>query len=89
LSFLAVSQDGVEWIDFEPLPEAEKQKGFSSWGEVLFEQLSQELDAFFSGEQSWLARPGEACVWCDVRHVCRPDALMETLLDEGESLEEE
>lgn len=83
LSFLAVHKDAVDWIEFAPLSDEYAAQGFTTWGDVLFAQIQRELDTFFAGEQAWPAQPGEACTWCDVKHVCRPNVEE---VEEGEEV---
>lgn len=72
LDFLGLHKEGVEWVRFPELPDEWREAGFQSWGEVLFSELTRELNRFFSGEEIWPASPGKACEWCSVRGVCRP-----------------
>jgi ATP-dependent helicase/nuclease subunit B len=75
LDFLGLHKDEVDWVSFPALAEEWQLRGFHSWGEVLLSELSQELDTFFSGKTVWQANPGDACEWCAVRGVCRPESL--------------
>lgn len=92
LDFLGLHKDEVDWVTFPPLTDEWRLHGFNSWGEMLLSELSQELDRFFSGKAMWQASPGQACEWCAVQGVCRPDSLpgfagestSEALSDEGD-----
>jgi ATP-dependent helicase/nuclease subunit B len=75
LDFLGLHKDEVDWVTFPPLADEWRQQGFNSWGEVLLGKLACELDTFFSGKTVWQASPGEACEWCAVRGVCRPESM--------------
>ena len=77
LDFLGLHKDEVDWVTFPPLSDEWRQHGFNSWGEVLLGELAHELDRFFSGTAVWQANPGDACEWCAVRGVCRPESLPE------------
>lgn len=77
LDFLGLHKDEVDWVTFPPLADEWQEQGFKSWGEVLLGELTHELDRFFSGTAVWQANPGDACEWCAVRGVCRPESLPE------------
>lgn len=78
LDFLGLHKDKVDWVSFPPLSDEHREQGFESWGEVLLSALSHELDTFFSGKALWQANPGDACEWCAVRGVCRPESRPES-----------
>jgi ATP-dependent helicase/nuclease subunit B len=73
LDFLGLHKDKVDWVSFPPLSNEFSEQGFKSWGEVLLSQLATELNSFFQGKAVWQANPGEACEYCAVRGVCRPE----------------
>jgi RecB family exonuclease len=73
LDFLGLHKDKVDWVSFPPLSDEYKEQGFNSWGEVLLSELSTELNSFFEGKAVWQANPGDACEYCSVRGVCRPE----------------
>jgi len=81
LDFLGLHKDKVDWVSFPPLDDEYREQGFQSWGEVLISELSSELDLFFEGRAVWQANPGDACEYCDVRGVCRPET--HPLFDDG------
>lgn len=68
LAFLAVHDNQVEWLEF-PSPEDASTQG---WGQALVDSLQIALDDFFDDGNTWPAKPGEACTYCDVRAACRP-----------------
>ena len=72
LDFLGLHKDEVDWVSFPPLSDEYCEQGFESWGEVLLAELSTELNSFFEGKAVWPANPGDACEYCAVRGVCRP-----------------
>jgi hypothetical protein len=78
LDFLGLHSDNVDWVTFPSMSDDWKALGFLSWGDVLVSQLSTDLDHFFSGQVEWNASPGEACRWCDVKGICRPNGDMVT-----------
>jgi ATP-dependent helicase/nuclease subunit B len=73
LDFLGLHKDKVDWVSFPPLSDEYREQGFESWGDVLLSELSQELNSFFEGREVWQANPGDACEYCAVRSVCRPE----------------
>ncbi|MEW6204765.1 MAG: PD-(D/E)XK nuclease family protein [Pseudomonadota bacterium] len=73
LDFLGLHKDKVDWVSFPPLSDEYREQGFQSWGEVLLSELSRELNSFFEGKAVWQANPGDACEYCAVRGVCRPE----------------
>ncbi len=73
LDFLGLHKDKVDWVSFPPLSDEYREQGFESWGDVLLSELSQELNSFFEGQAVWQANPGDACEYCAVRSVCRPE----------------
>lgn len=73
LDFLGLHKDKVDWVSFPPLSDEYREQGFKSWGEVLLNELSTELNSFFEGKAGWQANPGDACEYCAVRGVCRPE----------------
>jgi ATP-dependent helicase/nuclease subunit B len=75
LDFLGLHKDKVDWVSFPPLSDEYLEQGFVSWGEVLLDELSRELNVFFEGKAVWQANPGDACEYCAVRGVCRPETL--------------
>ncbi|HEX4856376.1 MAG TPA: PD-(D/E)XK nuclease family protein, partial [Limnobacter sp.] len=82
LDFLGLHKDNVDWVSFPPLADEWREAGFQSWGEVLFSELNRELTRFFSGDVMWPATPGQACEWCSVRGVCRPDFMPQAVEEE-------
>lgn len=74
LDFLGIHKNKVEWVGFPPLGDDWREQGFHCWGDVLFADLACKMDVFFSGMAVWQANPGDACTWCDVRGICRPDS---------------
>lgn len=90
LYFFGLHKDKVDWLEFPELPEEYSAQGYRSWGEVLMAELSTALDRFFETDEPWQANPGEACTWCPVHGVCRPQTLAgaDRLLD-GQELEDE
>ena len=87
LVFLGLHSKRVEWVPFPDLPGDYVSAGFKSWGEVLFHNLSQQLDAFFNGRQAWQAKPGQACKYCRARGVCRPEQA--EFVDDDEPAEQD
>ena len=85
LSFLGIHKDNVAWVEFAPVSDEYTAQGFESWGDVLFAHLEQALDSFFSGNQPWEARPGDACTWCDVVGICRPVCAEQALSEEEDA----
>lgn len=73
LDFLGLHKDKVDWVSFPPLNDEYSEQGFKSWGEVLLSELATELNSFFDGKAVWQANPGDACEYCAVRGVCRPE----------------
>jgi ATP-dependent helicase/nuclease subunit B len=73
LDFLGLHKDKVDWVSFPPLSDEYREQGFQSWGEVLLSELACELNSFFEGKAVWQANPGDACEYCAVRGVCRPE----------------
>lgn len=84
LDFLGLHKDGVDWISFPPVADEWREQGFQSWGEVLFSELTRELDTFFAGQAVWQANPGDACTWCAVKGVCRPNIEAPGAEEEGD-----
>lgn len=87
LDFLGLHKDKVDWVSFPPLGDEYQQQGFSSWGEVLLDELARELDSFFDGQNLWQPNPGDACDYCAVSGVCRPKAPLKS--DTGEEGDDE
>jgi len=73
LDFLGLHKDKVDWVSFPLLNDEYSEQGFKSWGEVLLSELVTELNSFFDGKAVWQANPGDACEYCAVRGVCRPE----------------
>lgn len=73
LDFLGLHKDKVDWVSFPPLSDEYREQGFGSWGEVLLSELARELNSFFEGKAVWQANPGDACEYCAVRGLCRPE----------------
>ncbi|WP_284281578.1 PD-(D/E)XK nuclease family protein [Limnobacter litoralis] len=83
LSFLAIHKDKVDWLPFPATAEFEAYEGTSTWGEALFQQVSADLDQFFSQSSSWQATPENGgCAYCAAYGICRPEDLQLEAPDE-------